>query len=148
MKFTTVLQGEGKTVGIDVPESVVLALGSGKRPPVAVTLRGHTYRSTIAVMGGRYMIAVNAPARAATGVQAGDKVEVAVELDTESRAMPVPPDMAAALAADAAALSRFNALSDSRRNALILPVEQAKTEDTRRRRIDKAVQALGPDGSP
>ncbi len=133
----------GKTAtGIRVPPEVVADLGRGKRPPVRVTLNGHTYRSTVAVMGGDYLVPVSAEVRAAAGVAAGDEVDVEVELDTEPREVVAPPDLAAALDADPAARSFFDTLSYSNRRRLVLSVEDAKTPETRQRRIAKAVDAL------
>src|SRR5687767_4338339 len=99
MKFHTTLKQEaGRTVtGIEVPPEVVDALGSGKRPAVKVTLNGYTYRSTVAVMGGVYMIGVSAEHRTGAGVKAGDVLDVDLELDTEKREVDVPPDLAAAI---------------------------------------------------
>ena len=100
MEFTTVLELHGKTAtGIEVPESVVTALGGGKRPPVLVTINGYAYRSTIAPYGGVHLLPVSAEVRAGAGIAAGDPVTVAVELDTAKREVEVPADLAAALAA-------------------------------------------------
>ena len=90
MKFTTTIQGSGNTTGIEVPDEVVSALDAGRRPPVVVTMNGASYRSSIAVMGGRNMISVSAANRQLTGVAAGDTVEVGLELDTEPRVVEVP----------------------------------------------------------
>jgi hypothetical protein len=143
MRFRTEIVLGGKTAtGMEVPAEVVDGLGAGKRPPVRVTINGFTYRSTIAVMGGVYMVGVNAENRASTGVAAGDVVEVDIELDTEPREVTVPPDLAAALAADDDARRRFDQISYSNRRRHVLSVEEAKTPETRRRRIAKAVAAL------
>jgi hypothetical protein len=80
VRFRTAIELGGKTAtGMEVPESVVEALGSGRRPAVVVTLNGYTYRSTVAVMGGRYLLPVAAEVRAGSGVAAGDQVDVEVE---------------------------------------------------------------------
>ena len=140
MRFITNVELGGKTAtGFAVPDEVVEGLARGKRPPVVVTLGGHTYRSTIAVMGGRYLIPLSAENRAAAGVAAGDEVEVDVELDTEPRILDVPDDLVAAIAADAEAQSFWDSLSYSRRQRIVLAVEGAKTTETRDRRIAKSV---------
>ncbi len=51
----------------------------------------------------------------------------------------MPPDFAAALDADAAAKAFFNGLSYSNKRRHVLSIEDAKTPETRQRRIDKAV---------
>ena len=143
MRFRTQIVLGGKTAtGMEVPAEVVESLGAGRRPPVRVTINGFTYRSTIAVMGGVYMVGVNAENRVATGVAAGDVVDVDIELDTDVREVTVPADLAQALAADDDARRRFNAISYSNQRRHVLSVEEAKTPETRRRRIAKAVATL------
>src|SRR5215213_8957422 len=98
MKFRTTLELGGKTAtGFQIPAEVVEALGSGKRPTVRVTINGYTYRNTVAVMGGVFMLGVSAEHRAAAGVQAGNEIDVDIELDTAPREVTVPPDFADAL---------------------------------------------------
>jgi hypothetical protein len=143
MRFTTTLELAGKTAtGFRVPPAVVEALGKGKRPPVIVTINGYSYRNTVAVYGDEYLIGVAAEHRAAAGVKAGDEVEVDLELDTAPREIEVPPDLAAALDADRDAKKFFEGLSYSNKRRLTLSIDAAKTPETRRRRIEKAVSQL------
>jgi hypothetical protein len=143
MRFhTTILQGGKTATGIRVPDEVMAALGSGRRPPVKVTINGYTYRSTVAVMGGAYMVGVSAEHRAGAGVAGGDEVEVDLELDTAPREVEVPPDLAAALDAEPAARSTFDGLSYSNRSWHVLQVTAARTEETRQRRIARSVDLL------
>ncbi|MCW3044729.1 MAG: hypothetical protein JWL57_2887 [Actinobacteria bacterium] len=143
VQFKATLELAGKTAtGIEVPEAVVTSLGSSKRPAVRVTIKGYTYRSTIASMGGRYMVGVNAENREAAGVAAGDELEVDIELDTEAREVTVPPQVAQFLEGDAAAKQFFEGLSYSRKRLFTVPIEQAKTPETLQRRLDKALDAL------
>ena len=143
MKFHTTLLQSGKTAtGIQVPNEVVESLGAGKRPPVRVTINGYTYRNTIAVMGGVFMVGVAAEHREKARVAGGDQIDVEIELDTAPRELAVPVDFSTALAAQPAARRSFESLSYSRKQALVLPIEQAKTPETRQRRIDKALVAL------
>lgn len=143
MKFHTTLLQSGKTAtGIQVPNEVVESLGAGKRPPVRVTINGYTYRNTIAVMGGVFMVGVAAEHREKARVAGGDQIDVEIELDTAPRELAVPLDFSTALATEPAARRSFESLSYSRKQALVLPIEQAKTPATRQRRIDKALVAL------
>jgi hypothetical protein len=143
MRFrTTVLLGGKTATGMEVPAEVVTSLGAGKRPPVTVTINGYTYRSTVAPMGGVFMLPVSAEVRAAAGIAAGDEVDVEVALDTEPREVNVPPDFAAALDRDAGAKRFFDGLSYSNRRRLMLAITGAKSEETRQRRIAKTVDAL------
>jgi hypothetical protein len=143
LRFRTAIVLGGKTAtGFEVPAEVVAALGSGKRPAVRVTINGHTYRSTVAVMGGLHMLPLSAENRAQAGVAAGDAVEVELVLDTEPREVTVPPDLASALETDLVAKENFLGLSYSNKRGFVQQVEGAKTEETRRRRIDRVVSAL------
>ncbi|MGH8776242.1 MAG: YdeI/OmpD-associated family protein [Jiangellaceae bacterium] len=143
MRFHTTIAQSGTTAtGIRVPDDVVEALGAGKRPPVRVTINGYTYRSTVAVMGGAYMVGVNAQNRAGAGVAGGEEVDVEIELDTAPREVIVPPDFAAALDAEPNARRMFDALSYSNKSWHVLQVEGARTGETRQRRIAKSVDIL------
>ena len=143
MRFRATLETEGKTAtGINVPAEVVEALGAGKRPRVKVTINGHSYRSSVAVLGGRYMLGVSAENREAAGVEGGDTVDVELELDTIPREVTFPPDLAAALAAEPAAQATFEALSYSNKSWHVLQIEGAKSDETRQRRVARSVVAL------
>ncbi|MET8727866.1 YdeI/OmpD-associated family protein [Streptomyces parvus] len=144
MKFSTTMFRTGNNTGIEVPEDVVEALGAGKRPPVNVTVNGYAYRSTIAPMGGQYLIPFSADKRKATGIGGGDAIEVELTLDTAPRTVEPPEDLAVALAAAPGAAEAFAALAPSRRKAHVASVEGAKTDATRERRIAKAVAELMP----
>lgn len=148
MRFrTTILQGDKTATGIRVPTEIVEALGAGKRPKVLVTIRGYTYRNSVAVMGGDYMIGVSAENRAGAGVAGGDEVDVDIELDTAPREVTEPADFAAALDADPAARRTFDSLSYSNKSWHVLQIVGAKTDETRQRRIAKSIAALS-EGRP
>ncbi len=143
MRFQATIQLGGKTAtGIEVPEAVVTQLGAGKRPAVRVTLRGYTYRTTVAPMGGAFMVPLSAEHRANSGAAAGDMVEVDIALDTEPRTVAVPPDFAEALSHDAAAQRAFDGLAYSHQLRHVLAITEAKTPETRQRRIEKALSML------
>jgi Bacteriocin-protection, YdeI or OmpD-Associated/Domain of unknown function (DUF1905) len=143
MRFRTTIVQSGKTAtGIQVPDEVVSALGSGKRPAVKVTVNGYSYRSTVASMGGVFMVSLSAEHRAGAGVGRGDEVDVDLELDTAPREVAVPPDLAAALDAEPAARATFDGLSYSNQSWHVLQVTGAKSDETRQRRIAKSVDAL------
>jgi len=148
MKIRVLLEQNGKTaVGFAIPEETVLALGKGKRPPVSVTINGYTYRSTVAPMGGRYLVGVSAENRAAAGVAGGETHDVELTLDSAPRDVELPADFAAALAADPAAQATFAALSPSNKGYHTALLEGAKSAETRQRRLEKSLAALH-DGKP
>ncbi len=143
MRFRTTILQSGKTaMGFEIPPQVVEELGAGKRPPVTVTINGYTYRNTIAVMGGAYMIGVSSEHRGPAGVEGGDEVEVELELDTAPREVEVPPELQAALDADPAARATFEKLSYSNKSWHALQVTGTNNPETRSRRIEKSIAAL------
>ncbi len=143
MRFRATIQLEGKTAtGIRVPAEVVASLGTGKRPAVRVTLGGHTYRSTVAAYGDVFMLPLSAENRAGAGVAAGDEVDVEIELDSEPREVTVPADFADALERDPEAGRSFAGLSYSNQRRHVLSIEDARTAETRQRRIARAITEL------
>jgi Bacteriocin-protection, YdeI or OmpD-Associated/Domain of unknown function (DUF1905) len=144
MKFRAEIETNGKTAtGIEVPPAIVDALGAGKKPKVQVTVSRYTYRSSIASMGGRFLIPVSADVREQAGVAAGDTVDVELELDTAPREVAVPADFARALAATPAAQAFFGGLSYSQQRWFVEGIESAKKPETRARRVDAAIERLG-----
>lgn len=143
IRFRATIELGGKTAtGIPVPDEVVAALEAGRRPAVRVTVAAHTYRTTIASMGGRFMIPLSAEHRAHAGVAAGDEVEVQIESDTAARDVPLPSDLAEALREDGPAQSFFDSLAYTHRKEWVRWIEEAKKPDTRASRVETAVEAL------
>lgn len=143
VKFKTTIITAGKTAtGICIPNEVVEALNAGKKPPIKVTLNDYTYRGTVAVMSGKYMVSVSADVREASGVKGGDTLEVGIELDTEDRKVELPTDFEKELEKYPNAKIYFQKLSYSRQKNYVVLIEQAKTEETRQKRIDKFIVEL------
>jgi hypothetical protein len=142
MKFRGKLLLSGKTAtGFEIPADVIAGLNSGKKPAVTVTINGsYTYRSSVATMGGKFMLPVSAEHRAGAGIAADDEADIDLELDDQPREVAVPADLAAALDADPAARSYFNGLSYTNKRRHVLAIDGAKAADTRARRIAKSVE--------
>lgn len=138
---TTILQTGKNTAGIQVPEEVIEKLGAGKQPLVRVTINKYTYRSAVAVMGGKFMISFNPEHRKASGVQGGDEADVTLELDLEPRTVEIPKDLKDALI-KANALGAFEKSAPSMKKEYVRQVEEAKAQETRERRITKIVEKL------
>ena len=134
---------DGNNTGIEVPADVVEALGAGKRPPVVVNVNGFEYRSTVAPMGGRYLLPFSAARRNESGIKGGDAIDVELTLDTAPRTVDVPDDLRAALDALPTAAAGWEKLSDSKRKAQVESVQGAKAAETRARRIAAIVAKLG-----
>ncbi len=135
------LSGKSAT-GIVVPPAIVESLGAGKKPKVVVVLNSFSYRSSISVMGGDFMIPISSDVRAASGVNAGVQVMVRVSVDTEERILEIPGDFQQLLDKNPAALERFEILSYSNKRRHTLSIESAKTAETRTRRLEKAIIEL------
>ena len=143
MKFRTIVELRGTTAtGVQVPLAVVEALGAGKHPPVRVTINGYSYRSSIAFYRGEIVLGISAENRAAAGVKPGDEIEVEVELDTDVREVEVPADFNQALDANPAARTFFDGLSYSNKRRFVIPINDAKSPETRQRRIEKTVAQM------
>jgi Bacteriocin-protection, YdeI or OmpD-Associated/Domain of unknown function (DUF1905) len=143
MDFDATLELDGKTAtGITVPPGTVEALGAGKRPAVLVTINGHTFATTIGSVRGTFKIPVSADRRGHIHAEAGDAVRVSVVLDTAPAKIEIPSDLASALATDPVAGEFFSGLTPSQQKGFVVPIDDAKTADTRVRRIDKAMTAL------
>jgi DNA-binding MarR family transcriptional regulator len=141
--FVTKIRKDSKknVTGIVVPPEVVSALGPSKKPAVKVTLNGYTYRSTVATMGGKFMIGLSAENRKAAGLQGDERLEVGLELDKEPRITAIPDDLKAALVKDKK-LAAFEGLAPSRRKEFVRQVEEARAAETRERRILKIVKSM------
>ena len=141
MRFESTVELGGKTAtGIPVPDEVIEALGSSKRPPVAVTINGHTYRTTAVRMGGRFLVPLSAENREAAGVAAGQDITVDLEADTAPREVTLPDDLSAAM--DDEVRAAYDGLSYSHRKEWVRWVEEAKKAETRTTRIEKTVAGL------
>jgi hypothetical protein len=132
----------GNTTGFEIPDAVVDELGGGRRPAVVASVPGHTWRTSIARYGESSWLGVSAANRAASGLAAGDEVDLGLELDTAPREITVPADLGAALAAAPSAQAAFGELSYSNQRRIVEGIEGAKTAPTRERRVAKAVADL------
>ena len=142
MKFRAHVEPPEPMRGLEIPQEIVEALGAGGRPPVTITINGHSWKSRVAIMRGRHLLGLSNANRQAAGVVTGDEVKVEVELDTEPRVVIEPPDFARALDADLVARAAYDRLADSRKREHVRAIESAKKPETRKRRIEKAITTL------
>jgi bacteriocin resistance YdeI/OmpD-like protein/uncharacterized protein DUF1905 len=142
MKFSTTMFQMGNNTGIEVPADVVAALDAGKRPPVVVNVNGYEYRSTVAPMGGKYLLPFSADRRKESGINGGDAIDVELTLDTMPRTVEVPADLQAALDASPTAAAAWETLSYTYKKEHARSVLDAKKAETRARRIAAVVAKL------
>ena len=142
MKFRSKVEPHERMRGLEVPRQVVEALAGGARPPVIITINGHTWKSRLAIMRGRHLIGLSNANRRAAGLVVGERVEVDLQLDTEPRVVVEPADFARALDADPLARAAYDRLAYSHRREHVLSIEGAKRPETRARRIANTVAML------
>lgn len=142
MRFETTLSQFGNNTGIEVPPSVLEALGGGRRPAVSVTVNGYTFRTTVGAMRGLALVPLSAERRRESGLAGGDAIVVDLELDDAPREVEVPTDLSDALEA-AGAREAFDRLSPSARKAHVSNVASAKAPETRARRVAAILAKLG-----
>lgn len=143
MKFkTTLLQSESKNVmDIVVPPEIIANIGGGKRPPVKVTFSCYSYRNTVGVMLGKFMVGVPSEHRVKANVKGGDAIDVEIELDSTSREVVTPTDFATTLK-KAKFEKLFDGLAYSHRREHVCLIEDAKSPDTRIRRNERTIQKI------
>jgi hypothetical protein len=143
LKFKTTLQPRGPAAAVILTDDQVADVGEGKKTfPVKATVNGHTWSGRVARMGGENLLGMNKAVRGDAGVEAGDEVDVVVELDSAPREVEVPPALSAALKKDKAAGKLFDALAYSHRKEFARWVAEAKKEETRDRRVEQAIEML------
>jgi bacteriocin resistance YdeI/OmpD-like protein/uncharacterized protein DUF1905 len=147
-RFSVELERVQKTATMfRVPFDLEEAFGRA-RPPVKVTIRSHTWRTTPGVYGGVGHIVVSRAVKAATGVDAGDRVRVTMELDTEPRTVEVPRDLRAALDREPESARAFDRMSFTHRREYVEWVEEAKRPETRARRVAGTVERVREGRAP
>jgi hypothetical protein len=143
MKLTATLQARGPAAAVLLDDDQVAAIGEGKkRFPVRATINGYSWRTTVTPMRGENLLGLNKEVRTGAGVEAGDTVEVLIELDTEPREVDVPEALTAALATDSTARAAFDAMSFTHRKEYARWIEEAKREETRAKRVAQALELL------
>lgn len=139
--YTTVVLGFGNHASIEIPDEILAKLGANRRAPLKVTINGYTYQSTATGVEGKCMVVFPQKDRAAAGASAGDKVRVTLELEVGHREVNMPLELVEALR-KAKLTQVFDELSYSKRKEFARQVSEAKTDETRTRRVDKVLQAV------
>jgi antitoxin component of MazEF toxin-antitoxin module len=142
VKYKTTILAFGNNAGIEVPENILEKLNGGKKPLVVVRLNNYSYRSAVAKMGDKFLISLSAENRKKANVKAGDTLTIELELDTEPRTVEIPAGLQKAFDKNKVAKANFEKLAPSKKKALVLSINDAKTEETKLRRIEKAIETL------
>jgi hypothetical protein len=143
MKFRATVIPSGNATAVEVPAEVMKALGPDARPPIAITIYGHTWRSRVAVMRGQRLVGISRANRDACGIAEGDLIEVDLERDNEPRDVSPPPDLASALNAEPQARIAFDRLPFGLKRKHVAAIEGASSAAVRQRRIESLVRSLG-----
>jgi hypothetical protein len=143
VRFKTQLQPRGPAAAVILDDAQVAAVGEGaKRFPVVATVNGYTWRTTVVRMGGEFLLGLSKEVRQGAGAEAGDEVDVTLELDTAPREVEVPEALAAALAADPEAKASFDRMAFTHRKEYARWIADAKQEQTRQRRLGQALEMI------
>ncbi len=142
MRFSAQVIPSGNATAVEIPGAVAEALGPQARPPIAIAINGHGWRSRVAIMRGMRLIGISAANQAAAGIREGDIVEIEVEIDAAAREVDIPDDLHAALAAQPGAKAAFERLPFGLKRKHVGAIEDARRADVRQRRIDKLVAGL------
>ncbi len=143
LRFTTTLLARGPAAAVVLDEAQVAAVGEGRRRfPVVATVNGYAWRTSVAPMGGEFLVGLSRAVRAAAGAQAGDTVDVELALDTAPREVEVPEALAAGLARNPAARAAFEGMAYTHRKEYARWIAEAKREETRDRRVAEALKML------
>jgi hypothetical protein len=142
MKFKTKIIQTGNNTGIEVSEEILEHLGGGKKPLVVVKVNEYTYRSAVGKMGDKFMISLSAENRKNASVKGGDIVDIEIELDKAPRTIEIPNGFQSLLDSNSTAKVNFEKLAPSKKKAIILSINEAKTDETRNRRMEKAIESL------
>ena len=144
MKFRARVIPSGNATAVEIPAAVMKALGPQARPPVTITINGHSWRSRVAAMRGQQLIGISAANREAAGVAEGETIEVDVVLDSAPRTVELPDDLAKALKRTTGSKDAFERLPFGLRQKHVREIESAKSAEVRERRIAKLVITLVP----
>lgn len=148
MKFKTIIFQKGNNLGIEVPANVIEALGAGKKPPVVITIKNYVYRSTVGVMGGKYLIPLSSEHRKHVQVSGGETLEAAISLDTEPRIVELPKILKDKLKSNKSASAFFATLAPGSQKKIVAQIESAKTEETLKKRLEKIISDLNQKVKP
>jgi bifunctional DNA-binding transcriptional regulator/antitoxin component of YhaV-PrlF toxin-antitoxin module len=139
--YKTTIIGFGNHASIEIPEKNLAEIGGNKRAPLKVTINSHTYQSTATGVDGKCMVVFPTKDREASGTKAGDNVTVTLELDDGYREVAIPQELADSLATHSLA-ETFHKLIYSKRKEFARLVNEAKSDETKVRRIAKIVDQL------
>jgi bifunctional DNA-binding transcriptional regulator/antitoxin component of YhaV-PrlF toxin-antitoxin module len=142
-RFTATLEESGRGGGhwLEMPFDSKEVFGEG-RPAIAGTLNGASFRSRLSVYGGKTYLGLNREVRDAAGIDVGDRVEVVLDRDEAPREVEIPRALLTAFERDSAAKAAFDKLAFTHRKEYARWIAEAKKEQTRERRVAKALELL------
>ena len=144
LEFTVKLEGKGgsSVAWLNAPFDVIKVFGTRARVPVRGTINGFPFRTSLMPMGGCHGMAVNKTMRDGAGVEAGDTVSIVMERDEGERTVEMPPLLQKELAKSKTAQANWHKLSYTNQKEIALSIREAKQEETRLRRLAKAMDIL------
>jgi uncharacterized protein YdeI (YjbR/CyaY-like superfamily) len=142
MQFRATVIPSGNATAVEIPDEQMQSLSPEPRPPVTITINGHSWRSRVAIMNGRRLVGISAAHRIAAGIAEGEEIDIDVALDTAPREVELPDDLSSALDGNPPARAAFDKLPFGLKGKHVRDIEAARTPEVRARRIGKLVEAL------
>lgn len=138
----TIINAGGGGAFVEIPFDVEAAFGA-KKPRVRAMIEGVPYRGLLTRMGGpNHILIILKGIREQIGKTFGDEIQVSVESDAEPRVVAIPKDLLKELKKDKEVKALFDRLSYTHRKEYVTWIEEAKQEQTRKRRIVKTIAML------
>jgi hypothetical protein len=125
---------------VDVPREISRKFGSAAHVPVIGTVEGVPVRTTLVSRGkGSYRMAIHGDIRKKLRVDSGAVVEIAIQLDEESREPELPPALVLALRNAPKAQRRFRAVTTALRRQIVRYLIAVKSQEALERRVTRFV---------
>jgi hypothetical protein len=144
LRFKVKIEGKeiGAVTAITPPVEVLEVFGTRGRVPITGTINGFPFRSSLMPMGGCHRMPVNKTLREGAGVKAGDVVEVVMERDEAPRTVEPPALLKKLLGKSKTAKANWEKLPFTHKKEIAIWIDGAKQEETRARRLARAMQVL------
>jgi len=134
--------GDGGGAYVLFPYDTRQEFATGGKVPVKATFDGVPYAGSLVTCGSQHhMLGVLKAIRAQIGKGPGDTIQVTLWKDEEKRTLEVPSGFQEVMKKEGL-LPFFETLSYTHRKEYCRWIAEAKKEETRRRRLEKAVEML------
>lgn len=146
-KFDALLEIIGINPFVFVPAEILerIFISSGKRKgfiPVLGTVNGKPYKQTLVRYSGEWRLYINTTMLKNSPKRIGERIEISIDYDPESREVAPPERFLLALTQNPAANIVFEKLTPSRKLEIVRYLAHLKSEESLDKNIEKAVKFL------